>query len=264
MSRNDYVLPSSDAESLRLEQQAELYGGMAFLTPFLADAPRNVLEVGCGTGFFTRRVAECLPSSLVTGLDMDAARLAFAAGRNASPNVRYQQGELLTLPFENDCFDLVFCRFVLVHVTDPTKALAEMTRVARGGGRVVAYDMVHDGIWFSPDKPAFAKVLRAAIQVMRVRGMEPSQGLHLASGMIRAGLTNVRAQVVAHQFLASDPRMEDYRTNWLETVTGLSEILGARFDTGLIDEARAELLGRTPDEFLVELTVLADGMKADG
>jgi ubiquinone/menaquinone biosynthesis C-methylase UbiE len=264
MSHEDYVLPSSEGESLRLEQQARLYGGLDFLKPFLREHPHKVLEVGCGTGIFTRHVADALGSSEVTGLDMDASRLAFAREHNGAPNVRYEQGDLLALPFDSNGFDLVFCRFVLVHVQDPTQALSEMKRVTRPGGRVVAYDMVHDGIWFSPDKPAFAKVLRAAIQVMRDRGMEPSQGLQLASGMIRAGLQQVRAQVIAHQALAPDPVLEAYRANWVDTVTGLSEILGASFEAGLIEQAREELLRSTADEFLVELTVVADGTKRDG
>jgi SAM-dependent methyltransferase len=146
-------------------------------------------------------------------------------------------------------------------VPDPTQALREMARVARPGGRVVAYDMVHDGIWFSPPKPAFARLLRAALDVMRERGMEPSQGLHLASGMIRAGLRDVAVQVIPHHALAAEPRFEQYRRNWVETMTGLAEILGAHFDPGLVEAARVELERKGADEFLLELTVLAQGRK---
>lgn len=265
MSSDNYVLPSSEAESERLERQAALYGGLDFLRPFLSgDAPRRILDVGCGTGHFTRLVAAELPSSRVVGLDMDAGRLELARTRSSMGNVELEQGDLAHMPFADDSFDLVFCRFVLVHVTDPTQAVREMTRVARPGGRVVAYDMVHDGIWFSPEKPAFAELLRAALQIMRRRGMEPSQGLHLGPGMIRAGLEDVRVQVIPHQALAPDPLLETYRRNWLDTVTGLSEVLGAHFDAVLVDRARAELEQRTPDELLVELTVLAYGTKGRG
>jgi SAM-dependent methyltransferase len=261
MSREPYVLPSTEAEAERLERQAALHGGMDFLRPFLADAPPEILEVGCGTGWFTRRVAEALPRSRVTGLDLDPVRLAHAAAHNGAPNLRYVPGDLAALPFADGTFDLVYTRFVLVHLADPTAALREQARVVRPGGRLVAYDMVHDGIWFSPDKPAFAVLLRAALAVMRGRGMEPSQGLHLGPGMIRAGLEDVRVQVIPHHALAPDPLLEAYRRNWLETVTGLSEILGAHFDPGLVERAREELLRRTPDELLVELTVLAHGLK---
>lgn len=262
MSSESYVLPSSEAELERLERQASLYGGMDFLRPFLAEAPKEILEVGCGTGYFTSRVAAALPASRVTGLDMDEGRLAFARTHAGSQNAKFEQGDLAALPYHDGGFDLVFCRFVLVHLTDPTQALREMARVARPGGRVVAYDMVHDGIWFSPEKPAFAQLLRAVLAVMRERGMEPSQGLHLGPGMIRAGLEDVRAQVIPHHALAPDPLLESYRLNWLDTVDRLSEILGTHFEAGLVEQARGELERRTSDEFLLELTVLAHGTKA--
>jgi SAM-dependent methyltransferase len=261
MSSEKYVLPSSRAESERLERQAALYGGAEFLEPFLADRPGDVLDVGCGTGHFTRHVAARLPDSRVIGVDMEAGRLAFARASTAEPNVEFEQGDLSRLPFEDDRFDLVFCRFVLVHVADPTHGLREMARVARPGGRVVAYDMVHDGIWFSPEKPAFSRLLRAALDVMRERGMEPSQGLHLASGMIRAGLADVGVQVIPHHALATETLFEAYRRNWLDTVAGLAEVLGASFDERWVERARAELERKSPDEFLLELTALAYGRK---
>jgi len=264
MSPRNYVLPSSEAESNRLERQAALYGGAAFLEPFLADRPGEVLEVGCGTGYFTRHAAARLPDSRVAGLDLDEARLGYARARAAAPNLRFETGDLARLPFEDGRFDLVYCRFVLVHAPDPTQAVREMARVARPGGRVVAYEMVHDGIWFAPAKPAFARLLAAALQVMRERGMEPSQGLHLASAMVRVGLAEVKVEVIPHAALATEPLFEPYRLNWLDTVGGLAEILGARFDRDLVEAARAELERVRPEDFLLELTVLAHGRKAAG
>lgn len=263
MSAEDYPLPSSEAESERLERQAGLYGGAEFLDPFLDAGPREILEIGCGTGVFARHAASRLPGSRVIGLDMDRARLAYARRQGAGqPNLAFEQGDLYAMPFDGGRFDLVFCRFVLVHAKDPTRAIEEMARVTRPGGRVVAYDMVHDGIWFSPEKPAFAKLLRAALDVLRERGMEPNQGLHLAPAMIRAGLGDVGVRVIPHHALASSPLFETARRNWIETVAGLSEILGARFDAALVEAARRELERTSPADFLLELTVLAFGTRA--
>ena len=261
MKTDDYVLPSSQAESARLEQQAALYGGTAFLQPFLDARPGRILDVGCGTGVFARHAAALLPDTKVVGLDADAARIAFARAHCAAPNAHFEHGDLCAMPFPDNHFDLVYTRFVLVHAKDPTRALQEMARVTRPGGIVMAYDMVHDGIWFSPDKPAFSTLLRAAVSVMRERGMEPSQGLHLAPGMIRAGLVDVGVHVIPHAALGSEPSFEAYRRNWADTVTGLGEILGERFDAGLVERAGEELAQQRSDEFLLEITVLAHGRK---
>lgn len=254
-----YVLPSDDRETARLERQARLYGGTAFLNPFLTESPMRVLEVGCGTGFFARHVAERLPGCKVFGIDADAGRLAYARARSADGNPAYERAELTSLPFDDGEIDLAFCRFVLVHAPDPTAALVELARVVRPGGRIVTYEMVHDGIWFSPSKPAFARLLREVIELMRERGMEPSQGLHTGPALIRAGLDDVQVEVLPHQALAGDPLFDDYRDNWLVTIDGIGEILDQRFDRALIDAALDELGDTRPDQLLVELTVLAYG-----
>ena len=247
-----------------LERGATLYGGLDFLRPFLAAVPTEVLDVGCDAGHFTRRVAEALPGGRVTGVELDAGAVVLARSQASAPNVAFVQGDLAALPFPDGRFDLVFCRFVLVHLGDPTDALRELARVTKPGGRVVAYDMVHEGIWWSPEKPAFAALLRAMVATLRARGMEPSQGLHLASAMIRAGLRDVEARAIPHSALAGDDRLELHRRNWIETVAGLPALLGADFDPALLTRARAELERRSPDEFLLELAVLAHGRKPGG
>jgi ubiquinone/menaquinone biosynthesis C-methylase UbiE len=258
----EYVHPSTDAESERLEKQARLYGGAGFLDPFLADNPASILEVGCGTGYFVRHAAEQVPGARVVGLDMDESRIAFARSRSDAPNAKFQPGDLTSLPFADDSFDLVFCRFVLVHYSDPLQAIAEMSRVTRPGGRVAAYEMIHDAIWFSPPKPAFTRLLKRTIDVLREQGAEPDQGLHLPTAMKRAGLEEVQVQVIPNYAMSPDPLYESHRENWQATVTGLSETLGPKYEEGLAEQAQKDLATRSDHDFLVEITVLSHGRKA--
>jgi ubiquinone/menaquinone biosynthesis C-methylase UbiE len=255
----DYVLPSTDAESARLERQASLYGGVDVLAPFLAERPAEVLDVGCGAGHFGRLVAGRLPDARVTGLELDSGRLAQA--RAASP-LALVRGDMHALPFEAGCFDLVYVRFALVHDRDPLRSLAEMTRVARPGGRVVALDMIHDGIWFSPDRPAFSRLLRKVLEIMRDRGLEPNQGLHLARAMDRAGLQQVQMQVIPHLTRAPDAQFEACRDNWLETLASLSRQLAGQLDPGEVQAARDQIARDHGGDTLLEITVLASGRRA--
>lgn len=103
--------------------------------------------------------------------------------------------------------------------------------------------------------------MRTTVGILRERGGEPNQGLHLASGMIRAGLAEVQARVIAHHALATERLFEAYRDNWIATVSSLAQALGTRFDDGLVDAARQELEEQSDDQFLVEITVLAHGRK---
>lgn len=94
-------------------------------------APRpgdRTLDVGCGTGWFTRRLAHDLPGP-VTGLDLNADSLSFAAERNATSF--YVQADARRLPFADNAFDCVCSITALCFVDNWSLALEEIVRVTR-------------------------------------------------------------------------------------------------------------------------------------
>lgn len=88
----------------------------------------SVLDVGCGTGWFTRRAAE--DGARVIGLDRDADALAFAHGRGAGTE-DYVLGDATALPFADVSFDAVLSVTALCFVEQRPQALAEIVRVSR-------------------------------------------------------------------------------------------------------------------------------------
>jgi ubiquinone/menaquinone biosynthesis C-methylase UbiE len=93
---------------------------------------REVLEVGCGTGLILKRLAGV--ARRLTGLDLSRGMLAEARRRGFPVT----EGSATDLPFADGSFDLAFSFKVLPHVPDIRRALAEMARVVRPGGYVVA------------------------------------------------------------------------------------------------------------------------------
>ena len=89
----------------------------------------QVLDVGCGTGWFTRRMAH-RGNLHVTGLDINSEWLAFA--RKRDPNSRYVQGDALALPFADNSFDAVISVAALCFTEDWKSAIREIVRVCRG------------------------------------------------------------------------------------------------------------------------------------
>jgi ubiquinone/menaquinone biosynthesis C-methylase UbiE len=139
-----------------------------------------VLDVGCGTGEITRRLAERFPRASLLGVDLIEAHLARAEARcrDLGDRVRFRVGNAFDLPFESDRFDLVVCRHLLQAVPRPELALAEMVRVARGGGRLhlIAedYGMIHlhpvgpdAAAFFSVGPPAFGAATGTDLHVGR-------------------------------------------------------------------------------------------------
>lgn len=102
---------------------------------------RRVLDVGCGAGHWGQRIATLLPEGAeVVGVDHEPAFLVSAAKRAAQrPHTfEYLPAPAEALPFPDDSFDLVTCQTVLMHVADAGVAVAEMVRVTRPGGLVLA------------------------------------------------------------------------------------------------------------------------------
>jgi len=105
-------------------------------------APASVLDVGCGTGEISSRIAALFPQAQVTGVDIIESHLELARRRYEHPNLTFRQADAFELPFERGAFDLTVCRHVLQAIPTPERVLAELVRVTRPGGHlhVIAED----------------------------------------------------------------------------------------------------------------------------
>ena len=95
--------------------------------------PRKVLEVGPGPGELSARIMTELDAEVVA-LDVSERMVALARERGVDARV----GDVQTLPFEDGSFDTVVAAWMLYHVPDLDRGLAEIARVLTPGGRLVA------------------------------------------------------------------------------------------------------------------------------
>lgn len=95
--------------------------------------PATVLEVGCGTGWFAERVQDELGAHVVA-VDQSERMVELAAARGLDARVADAQ----QLPIDDGTFDCVAANWMLYHVPDLDRALREVVRVLRPGGRLVA------------------------------------------------------------------------------------------------------------------------------
>lgn len=101
------------------------------LASLLAPNPgETLLDVGCGTGYFTRQFATDAAERKVVGADIDQDMLRFADGRSER-SIGFVAADARQLPFRDRSFDLVVSVTALCFIEEEKQALREMLRVAR-------------------------------------------------------------------------------------------------------------------------------------
>jgi SAM-dependent methyltransferase len=210
----------------------------------VADAARlepgqKVLDVACGTGVLARRALERVkPGGAVSGLDRNEGMLAVA--RRKAPAIDWQSGRAEQLPYGDGSFDAVVSQFGLMFFEDQVKALSEMWRVLRPGGRLAV------AVWASLDhfpgyeamtallERLFGTVVAGALKAPFVLG----DAAALARLFGRAGITD--AKIATPKGKVRFPSLEE----WVRTeIKGwvLADVLGDQQYQTLQRESAAHL-----------------------
>ncbi|WP_237213814.1 class I SAM-dependent methyltransferase [Falsiroseomonas oryziterrae] len=193
---------------------------------------RRWVDVGCGNGAFTELVMQrCAPAE-VQALDPSEGQLAFARTRPGAAGAMFRQGDALALPFDEDSFDIAVMALVIFFVPEPARGVAEMARVARPGGEVVAYAWNFTAGGF-PYEPIQAE--------LRAMGFKPPLPPHVAvatpAGLSRLW-TDAGLQDVTTQEITVHRAWPDFDAFWNDTT---------------VSGALATLIGSLPPEQLATL-----------
>jgi len=132
------------AQNVRITRAAEAERLAERATDGLANANTlTAIDLACGPGTFTRPLAARVGRAI--GADLTPAMVEKAraeAARDAIKNIEFTCADVYALPFANGYADIVSCGYAVHHMTDPARALAEMARIARPGGRIAIIDII--------------------------------------------------------------------------------------------------------------------------
>lgn len=162
----------------------------------IAPAPDGlVLDVGCGPGLYTRRLASSLTTGLAVGLDFSPAMLARAVADNTAPTIAYLRADAHRIPLPDDTFDAVVCLAALYLMPDPALVLREMVRVTRPGGTVAVFTTAATRL----TTPAVAVGLARRIG-LRIFGRDEVTGR-----LSELGMSRIRRRIVGQaQFVTAE------------------------------------------------------------
>jgi ubiquinone/menaquinone biosynthesis C-methylase UbiE len=200
VNSHPYVLATGPHAVRRLQVLHDIYApaGRRVLQRAGLQKGMRVADFGCGVGMATRMLAEMVgPSGSVTGVDYDGDQLIEAqtwCERGGVTNVSFVQGDACRTGLPRGLFDLVYCRFLLLHLPDPLRCLREMRNVLRPGGVIV----VEDGdLATATSIPPTASDAFADLfcRYGPMRGLDFSIGRSLYHKVIQAGFSDVDVEI---------------------------------------------------------------------
>jgi ubiquinone/menaquinone biosynthesis C-methylase UbiE len=161
------------------------------LDRLLTEHASSALDVGCGYGADVIALAERLkPGGHAIGVDVSEAMITEARRRSTGlgPDVSFLVADALALPFDDNTFDICRTETVLQHLTDPERAVSEMIRVTRPGGRVGALELDQETMFIDHPDTELRDTLRDSIGTAMV---QRAIGRQVPRLFVKAGLTHV-------------------------------------------------------------------------
>lgn len=181
-----------------------------------------VVDVGCGSGYFTRILASGLKGEgRVVAVDPDKTLIFEAeeiAEREGFSNIEFKVGSIYKIPLPDNYADLVVCHIVLCNIPRQFDAILEMKRVAKNGGKVAVIEPARGrGICY-PDKKLnelherFRRAFGTALdkewrhQKLEMPDYIENIYLKLPQLFLKAGLTNIALNGYLSTFLLCDTK----------------------------------------------------------
>lgn len=217
-----YILPTGSQDAARLDLIHSVYGPISYrgLEAAGIGEAQRVADIGCGTGTLSRWMASRIGAAgQVDSIDIAEEQIEIAKAipsASGSAPIAYRVGSAYEPGLPAGCYDIVFCRLVLCHLKEPARAVQEMARLLKPGGRLVLVDMDLRDIFTMPLCDAFADFNRELTTPLEAKlQVNYSIGLKLPQLLQEAG-------VPAEAIMAEQPIYREGPEKYLWTKTWTS------------------------------------------
>jgi ubiquinone/menaquinone biosynthesis C-methylase UbiE len=157
-------------------------------------APSRVLDIGCGTGYLLRTLADrCSSAKQFDGIDPAPSMIQVATSSSRDGRLQFAAGIAEHLLFPDDAFDLVVTTTSFDHWSDQQAGLRECARVLQPGGQLVLVDQF--SLWLAPTllvgRRGKARTKQAATKLLHAAGFRSVTWHDLYTVIIRAGTATI-------------------------------------------------------------------------
>ena len=254
MQNNYYALKVGKGGEPRLKVLNKIYNPLShkFFKKLYIKKNLNVLDIGCGNGEMTLWIAKNIsPDGFVVGLDSSEAQIAVANEQylyHGLDNVKFMVGSVLDGLLEQKVareskFDLIYCRFFLMHMNDAALVLERIRSLLKIDGQIIFEEPIMSEVSCYPESKSFYKYRHLLNQLAVINSTNFDIGLLLQSKVEDAGFD---IHIVEH----AQPKVE---TKQEKTIMPLSllECSSQYIKNNLATETEI-------DDLLIELTNLVD------
>ncbi len=233
---NDAMVRTLDAQARAIWPQEKPVIARVFARQGL-----DVLDVGCGTGEISLRVAKEFAPRSVTGVDLSESHLRHARARAASSEgVTFEQGDALALRYPESRFDTALCRHMLHAIPDPPGVIREMIRVIKPGGWLYYLAEDYGMLFFHPGSPALDQFFHIhGVRAGRTAGGNIMQGRTMPTLLASMGCAEIALDYLCIDTLRVDRELlaeifihwRDGFVEWISSNAGIPpDDVRARFD----------------------------------
>src|SRR5215471_1495490 len=210
----------------RILNRRSLQRGHRYLASVLRTG-MHILDVGCGTGAITADIARAVGlDGTVLGIDRDDANLAGAVQQyGGTKNLCFETVDIVTLGDRfNNRFDIVTAARTIQWISEPQRAICNMKKAAKPGGRVIVLDYNLDETRWEPDAPLdFLRFYQAFLDWRDVNRWDNQMASHLTALLHSEGMVNVASHPSDELVRRGDPDFLDAYASgiWLYVIQTL-------------------------------------------
>jgi ubiquinone/menaquinone biosynthesis C-methylase UbiE len=223
-----YLHGTNPEEQQRLSRLNDLMNDRCF-SKLKIESGNRVLDVGSGLGQMTFKISQTIgENGFCLGVERDENQLTEATKKFRAGNLEFRQGDALQLPLrsnETGTFDFVHCRFLLEHLSNPAKAVDEMVKALKPGGRILLADDDHQAMILYPEPKGFQALWAAYMDSYVEVGNDPFVGRKLPRLLLDAGLQNITNDIVFFGDCARTQTFTLFVNNLIEVIIPSFEVM---------------------------------------